>query len=111
MRVIPLVIDEKKLEEYKNSLNSDVLQSERSEIEEIKLAAEIAVRDKDGKDAELKEKEKVRIDLNDTDSFNGYALFHYKKIRHGKNWTLRSKKQKRNLIWNLRQTPSAHICS
>ena len=48
------IIDEKKLEEYKNSLNSDVLQSERSEIEEIKLAAEIAVRDKDGKDAELK---------------------------------------------------------
>lgn len=73
------IIDEKKLEEYKNSLNSDVLQSERSEIEEIKLAAEIAVRDKDGKDAELKEKAKVRIDLNDADSFNGYALFHYKK--------------------------------
>lgn len=72
------IIDEKKLEEYKNSLNSDVLQSERSEIEEIKLAAEIAVRDKDGKDAELKEKAKVRIDLNDADTFNGYALFHYK---------------------------------
>lgn len=73
------IIDEKKLEEYKNSLNSDVLQSERSEIEEIKLAAEIAVRDKDGKDAELKEKAKVRIDLNDADTFNEYALFHYKK--------------------------------
>lgn len=73
------IIDEKKLEEYKNSLNSDVLQSERSEIEEIKLAAEIAVRDKDGTDAELKEKAKVRIDLNDADTFNGYALFHYKK--------------------------------
>lgn len=73
------IIDEKKLEEYKNSLNSDVLQSERSEIEDIKLATEIAVRDKDGKDAELKEKAKVRIGLNDADTFNGYALFHYKK--------------------------------